>query len=50
MGIPSAKVFPTVMIVLSAGASIVHAAQGWKNWRMTVYWAAAAALNYAVTW
>jgi len=43
------RVFPTVMIVLSVGASIAYAADG-TNWRMAVYWAAAAVLNYVVTW
>ena len=44
------KVFPTVMIFLSVGASIAYALQGWSSWRMAVYWAAAATLNYVVTW
>jgi hypothetical protein len=44
------KVFPTIMIVLSVAASIVYAMKGVAEWRMAVYWAAAATLNYVVTW
>jgi len=41
------KVFPTVLIVLNVAAAIVYATK--ENWRMTVYWLAAAVLTAAVT-
>lgn len=42
------KVLPTVMIVLSVAAAVCYVPTG--NWRQVLYWAAAAALNFAVTW
>ena len=44
------KLFPTIMIVLSLGASIVYAMKGFSNWRMIVYWIAAATLTAVVTY
>ena len=42
------RLFPTVMIVLSLCASAAYVPTG--NWRMVVYWAAAATLTAVVTW
>lgn len=42
------KVFPTMMIVLSVGAAVMWALDG--NWRMTLYWGAAACLTFSVTY
>ncbi|MCL5884698.1 MAG: hypothetical protein M1377_05075 [Deltaproteobacteria bacterium] len=44
------KVFPTILIVLDVVAAAVYAMEGWSQWRMAVYWAAAAVLTYTVTW
>jgi hypothetical protein len=41
------RIFPTIMIILSIGAAVVYAGLG--DVRRTLYWAAAAALNAAVT-
>ena len=41
------KVFPTILIVLDIGAAITYATN--LNWRMTVYWLAAAILTICVT-
>lgn len=46
----SPRFLPTVMIVLQAASAIVYACGGVQNWRMVVYWSAAAALTYVVTW
>lgn len=40
-------IFPLVLIVLDVGAGIVCGANG--NWKMLIYWFAAAILNAAVT-
>ncbi len=42
--------FPTVMIVLAVGAAITYAYAGIHNWRMILYWIAAAVLNFVVTY
>ena len=40
-------IFPVLLIVLNAGASIVSI---WaRDWRMAIYWGAASVLNAAVT-
>lgn len=42
-----ADIFPVLLIILNAGASIMSI---WvKDWRMAIYWTAAAVLNAAVT-
>ena len=46
----SAKVFPAILITLDLAAAIAYGAQGWHEWRKVVYWSAAAALTYVVTW
>jgi hypothetical protein len=43
----SVKIFPTVMILLSLGASFVYICQG--DIRHAIYWFAAAVLNSAIT-
>ena len=40
-------IFPLLLIVLDIGAAIMYAPSG--DWRKVLYWAAAAALNFAVT-
>ena len=42
------QMLPTVMIVLSVGAALLYAPTG--DWRRVLYWLAAAALTYSVTW
>ena len=42
------KIFPTIIIVLMLGASIVYVFDG--NVRQSIYWLAAAVLNIAVTY
>jgi hypothetical protein len=42
------KVFPTIMIALSAASSIFYAFDG--NWRMTLYWLSASVLTTVVTY
>ncbi len=46
----SVKFFPTLMIALSLGASVAYAIKGFDNWRMIVYWIAAATLTAVVTY
>jgi len=41
------KFFPTILIILDVAAALVWAHQ--KNYRMTIYWLAAAALTATVT-
>ena len=41
------KLFPIILIVLDFGASIVYGY--YYNWRMTIYWFAAAILTICVT-
>ena len=43
----STYIFPIVLIVLDVGAAIVNAYN--CQWKMVVYWLAAAVLNAAVT-
>ena len=40
-------IFPLVLIALNIGAAIFYATA--KDWRMVIYWTAAAVLNAAVT-
>lgn len=46
----TAKILPTIMIVLSLGASAAYALSADGDWRKAVYWFAAATLNAVVTW
>jgi len=43
----STLIFPVLLIVLDIGASVMYAIDG--NWRLTVYWFAAATLTAMVT-
>ena len=43
-----AKIFPTILIILSIAAGLVYLADG--DYRRTIYWFAAATLNEAVTY
>lgn len=43
----STKVFPVLIIILQAAASLVYASYG--DWRRSVYWGAATILTAAVT-
>ena len=45
----STKVFPTLLIILDVLAAAAYACQGLHEWRKVVYWFAAAALTYVVT-
>ena len=40
-------IFPIILIALDLGAALVNA--GHKDWRMMIYWIAAAVLNVTVT-
>lgn len=40
-------IFPTVLILLDIGAAVMYGAA--HDWRMVIYWIAAAVLNAAVT-
>jgi len=42
------RVFPTILIVLDICASGAYLVNG--NWRMVIYWLAAAALTFVVTY
>ncbi len=42
------KVFPTVLICLNLCAMVPYVTHG--NLKMSVYWFAAALLNFALTW
>jgi len=45
------KIFPTVLIIMSISSSVVYAFHGFaENWRMVVYWLAAALLTAMVTY
>ena len=44
----SEYMFPTVLIVLDVAASVPYAAK--CNWRMMIYWLAAATLTACVTY
>lgn len=46
--VKSEYIFPTVLIVLDIAASIPYAVK--CNWRMAVYWLAAATLTACVTY
>lgn len=46
----STKIFPTVLIIMSLGSALVYASKGFHEWRMIVYWLAAAALTTVVTY
>lgn len=41
-------IFPTILIILNIGASIMYAIN--SNWRMMIYWLAAATLTCCVTY
>jgi hypothetical protein len=50
-GFPVQNAFPTVLIVLDVAAAVVYwHTGGLAEWRKIVYWGAAAALTYTVTW
>ena len=40
-------IFPALLILLDVGAAIVYAIK--KDWRMAIYWTAAAIINVCVT-
>jgi len=42
------EVFPTALIVLDVGAALVYASH--HNWRLAIYWFAAATLTACVTY
>ena len=42
------KIFPTVLIILDIGASMVYWSKG--DWRKGVYWIAAAVLTFVITY
>ncbi len=42
------KLFPTLMIVFAVCAGLFYIPTG--DWRKTVYWFAAATLNFAITY
>lgn len=44
----STKIFPTILIILDVCAAITYIPSG--NWRMVVYWGAAAILTTVVTY
>lgn len=45
----STKFFPAILIVLDVLAAGAYACHGVDEWRKVVYWIAAAALTYVVT-
>ena len=47
MSMKPEQVLPSIMIILSVGAAIVYACH--HNWRLTIYWTAAAVLTTSVT-
>ncbi len=42
----SPQLFPTLLVILNLGAAIGN----YQDWRMVVFFTAAAAINYVVTW
>lgn len=44
------KFFPTCLIILDICAAITYATGGLDEWRKVIYWMAAAALTYVVTY
>lgn len=42
------RILPTMLIVIDLGAALGYIPTG--EWRRVVYWVAAAALTYVVTW
>ena len=44
----SHKFFPTILIILDVAAAAAYLPTG--NWRQVVYWLAASALTFVVTW
>lgn len=44
----STKFFPTLLIILDVCAALAYIPS--MDWRKIVYWLAAAALTYVVTW
>lgn len=41
------KIFPLILIILDVAAAVVYACK--TDWKMAVYWIAAAVLNICVT-
>lgn len=49
----SPRFFPTIIMILALFAAVFYIPDGLSlsgNWRKVVYWLAAAALTYVVTW
>lgn len=44
----SVKFFPTILIALSVASSVPYAYNG--NWRLAIYWVAAATLSASITY
>ena len=45
------RILPTILSVIDVMAAIVYAVHGgMSEWRMVVYWLAAATLTFVVTW
>lgn len=45
------RILPTILTVIDVLAAIAYAVHGGAaEWRMVVYWMAAAALTFVVTW
>ena len=45
------RILPTVLTVIDVLAAIAYAVHsGMSEWRMVVYWMAAAVLTFVVTW
>lgn len=42
------RILPTVLIIIDVAAAVGYLPTG--DWRRVVYWLAAAALTYTVTW
>lgn len=47
MKMDKTKIFPLLLILLDLGAAVVYGLK--HDWKMAVYWIAAAVLNAAVT-
>jgi hypothetical protein len=44
------KFFPTVQAVICILACVIYLYHGLANWRMILYWGAAAVITTVVTW
>lgn len=45
--IKKTQILPSLLIIIQAASAVPYAVKG--NWRMAVYWTAAAVLNVAIT-